>query len=141
MQLSIIARHQDDALQIFEQIIPYFNPEYTVSVKDLEGPGSLTDIPFILNGTTFQDEYEGDFESGRRTIIYTLDFTCKVKFSGPPTPPSAYIKFVEADFYDKIDLAANPVTAVDVSLGNPVTDTPDNYTVITTYGFEDDDSN
>lgn len=138
IQLSIVARHQDDALQIFEQIIPYFNPEYSVTVKDLEGPGTLSDIPITLTGTNIQDDYEGDFESGRRTIIYTLDFTCKVKFSGPPSTPASYIKYVEADFYDTLDAAADPITAVDVSLGDPINDTPTNYTTITTYGFDDE---
>lgn len=137
--LSIFAKHQDDALQIFEQIAPYFNPEYTVSVKDLEGPNSRTDIPFVLNSVTFQDDYEGDFENSRRMIVYVLDFTCKVKFIGPPSTAASYIKFTETDLYDKIDTTAEPIDAIDVSLTDPDNDTPENFTTITTYGFADDD--
>ena len=71
MELNIYAKNQDDALQIVEQIIPTFTPDYTVTIKDIEGPGSKTDVPFILNSVTFQDDYDGDFTT-RRAIIYTL---------------------------------------------------------------------
>ena len=80
MQLNILARNQEDALQIVEQILPTFSPEYTVSVKDIDGPGSSTDVPIILESVSFSDEYEGDF-TGRRTLIYTLDFTIKIRFA------------------------------------------------------------
>lgn len=139
MQLNIFAHHQDDALQIFEQIIPYFTPEYTVAVKDLEGPGSITDVPFILTSTTLQDDYEGDFQNSRRTIIYTLDFDIKIKFMGIQGGPAKIIKVVDVDFYNTpITQDALPVDGVRVELGDPENDTPENYTVITTYGFSDD---
>lgn len=135
LQLSIISHHQDDALQIFEQILPFFNPEYTVTVKDMEFEGSLTDLPIVLTGTNMQDDYDGDFESGRRVIIYTLDFDIRVKFTAL-TPPAQIIKYVECNIYDsEQSQELPPVTGVKVELGDPVNDTPDNYTVITTYGF------
>ena len=68
MQLNIFARNQEDALQIVEQILPTFSPEYTVGVKGIEGPGAITDVPFILNSVTFSDDYEADIAT-RRTII------------------------------------------------------------------------
>ena len=82
-QLNIYAKTQDDALQIVEQIIPYFNPQYTLTVKPFSDyPTIKEDTPIILNNITFQDDYENVLEA-RRTIIYTLDFIMKVNFHGP----------------------------------------------------------
>lgn len=141
MQLNILARHQDDALQVLEQILPYFCPEYSVTVKDLEGPNSLTDIPISLQGISFQDDYEGDFQASRRTIIYTLDFTIRVKFTGPMDQRAKIIKSVDANFYtslESINSGAKPEENVHVQLGDMENDTPDNYTVVTTFGFTED---
>jgi len=81
-QLSIIAKNQDDALQCMEQILPYFQPEYTVTIKDLDDLEVKTDLPFVLTGVQMTDDYEGDFIA-RRAIIYTLDFETRVRFYGP----------------------------------------------------------
>ena len=56
MQLNILATNQDDALQIFEQILPSFTPEYTIAIKNMEGPDTSTDVPIVLNGVSFSDE-------------------------------------------------------------------------------------
>ena len=79
IELNILSRTQDDALQILEQILPTFSPEYTVSVKDLEGPGTVTDTPFVLTGVELTDDYQGEYLE-RRPIVYTLIFQTKVKF-------------------------------------------------------------
>lgn len=139
LQLNIIADNQDLALQVMEQIIPLFAPDYTVTVKDMEGPGTRTDLPFTLSGVTMQDDYEGDFETGRRTIIYTLDFNVKIKFIGSTTAnDSKVIKSVTVNLPNggPCDVNNAPVTSVTTSLGDPINDTPDNYTVVTTYGFD-----
>lgn len=139
MQLNILARHQDDALQCLEQILPYFNPEYSVTVKDLEGPGSRTDIPIILQGVSFQDDYEGDFQASRRTIIYTLDFTIRVKFTGPLDQRAKLIKWVEAKFHT--DMNISPTAKPEEIIRVEATSEPDengNFTVSTTYGFVED---
>jgi|688.fasta_scaffold00486_6 hypothetical protein len=139
MQLNILARHQDDALQCVEQILPYFNPEYNITVKDLEGPGSRTDIPITLQGVSFQDDYEGDFESSRRTIIYTLDFTIRVKFTGPIDQRAKIIKWVEAKMHADMNISAT--SKPDEIIRVEATSEPDaegNFTVSTTYGFIED---
>lgn len=87
IQLSIMAKNQDDALQIIEQILPNFQPEYTVTIKDLDDLNLKTDIPFVLTGVTMQDDYEGEFTQ-RRAIIYTLDFETRLRFYGPTTSRS-----------------------------------------------------
>jgi hypothetical protein len=81
IQLSIMAKNQDDALQILEQILPFFQPEYTVAIKDVDGIGTTNDVPIVLNSVGLSDDYEGDFMS-RRAIIYTLDFELRVRFYG-----------------------------------------------------------
>lgn len=82
-QLSLYAKNQDDALQIVEQIIPYFNPQYTLTIKPLaDFPDLKEDVPVTLTGVTLTDDYEGPVEQ-RRTIIYTLDFDIKINFYGP----------------------------------------------------------
>tara|TARA_R110000868_G_scaffold206099_1_gene454833 strand:+ start:2161 stop:2946 length:786 start_codon:yes stop_codon:yes gene_type:complete len=82
-QLNVYAKTQDDALQIVEQIVPYFNPQYTLTVKPVtDFPAIKEDTPIILNSISFTDDYEGSLEQ-RRSIIYTLDFDMKISFYGP----------------------------------------------------------
>ena len=82
LSLSVMAKNQDDALQILEQIVPYFQPEYTVTVKESVSDLLKTDIPITLSSIDMTEDYEGDFMS-RRAIIYTLSFDAKVRFYGP----------------------------------------------------------
>lgn len=137
MQLSVMAEAQDSGLQIVEQILPYFNPDYTVSIKDMEGPGTKTDVPITLNGVNLQDDYEGDFEASRRLIIYTLDFSIKVKFVGTASTQANIIKEVTVNTItdDLCDPNANPADKIHIGLGDPVNDNEDSYTVVTTFGF------
>ncbi len=81
--LNIYAKSQDDALQIVEQIFPFFTPQYTVTVKPFSNIPDLTeDVPITLSGTNFSDDFEGAIEQ-RRTIVYTLSFEMKINFYGP----------------------------------------------------------
>lgn len=83
VQLNVYAKTHDDALQIVEQILPYFTPTYTLTLKPLDQfPEIKDDVPITLSGVSFSDDYEGPMET-RRTIIYTLDFEMKVDFYGP----------------------------------------------------------
>ena len=82
-QLSVFAKLQDDALQVVEQIIPFFNPQYTLSIKPFDDIDTIKeDVPIILTGVTMNDDYEGEVAS-RRTIVYTMDFDMHVMFHGP----------------------------------------------------------
>lgn len=98
-QLNVYARSQDDALQIVEQILPTFTPQYTVTVKPLEGYDISEDTPIKLEGVTFQDDYEGAIES-RRTIIYTLDFSMKINLYKAVDTASSIIRTVETSLLD-----------------------------------------
>ena len=84
-ELNIFAKSQDDALQMVEQILPTFNPQYTLTIKPFaDYPDFKEDIPIIITGVNFTDDFEGQLET-RRTIIYTLSFEMKVSFYGPIT--------------------------------------------------------
>ena len=97
IQLYAMAKQSDDALQMVEQILPYFQPDYTLTIKDMPEMGVARDIPIVLNSINYEDTYKGDFAE-RRAIMYTLDFTTKFYLYGPVTS-SAVIKSVQVDQY------------------------------------------
>ena len=81
-ELYAMAKNSDDALQIVEQILPYFQPEYTITINDVVQMSNKRDVPIILTSIAYEDNYEGDFAE-RRAIIYTLSFTAKAYLYGP----------------------------------------------------------
>jgi len=81
-ELSIFTKLNDDALQIVEQILPYFQPSYNLSIELVDEIREKRDIPIVLESVTMQDDYEGDF-STRRVLYYTLRFTAKTYLFGP----------------------------------------------------------
>jgi hypothetical protein len=81
-ELSIMSKLNDDALQIIEQILPYFQPAYTMTVELVDSINEKRDVPVVLENITMQDDYEGDFTT-RRVLIYTLRFTVKTYLFGP----------------------------------------------------------
>ena len=83
-ELAVMCKLNDDALQIVEQILPYFQPQYNLTVQLVETVKEKRDIPIILENVTMQDDYEGDYTS-RRVLLYTLRFTAKTYLFGPVT--------------------------------------------------------
>ena len=104
VQLYVMAKQSDDALQIVEQVLPFFQPDYTLTIKDMEDMGVARDIPIVLNSINYEDSYRGDYAE-RRAIIYTLDFTTKFYLYGPVTS-SKVIKTVQVDQYTDMPSAA-----------------------------------
>jgi hypothetical protein len=98
-ELSIMAKLNEDCLQIVEQILPYFQPAYTTTVDLLEEVGEKRDIPIVLNSIEFTDDYEGDFAS-RRILLYTLRFTAKTYIFGPlDDSGNGLIRKVQVDYH------------------------------------------
>ena len=98
-ELSIMAKLSDDALQILEQIVPYFQPSFNITVNLISSIGEKKDIPIVLESINYSDQYEGGFES-RRTIIYTLSFVAKTYLFGPVADsPEGLIKKVDVDYF------------------------------------------
>ena len=97
-ELNILAKVQDDVLQIVEQILPYFQPSFNVTVNMIPSIGEKRDIPVILNRVGFRDDYEGDYTT-RRLITYTLNFTAKTYlFNEIPQDDQGLIKKVQVDY-------------------------------------------
>lgn len=98
-KLSIMAKLNEDALQVVEQILPYFQPHFNLTVDLVSSIGEKRDIPMTLNNIQMDDQYEGDFTT-RRVLVYTLDFTAKTYLFGPVgSPNEALIKQVQVDYY------------------------------------------
>ena len=136
----------ENGLQIVEQILPFFQPDYTVSIRVIPEMNLIRDVPIILNGVNYEDTYNGEFTQ-RRAVIYTLNFTAKTYIYGPMSN-QGIIKTVQADLGadtdpklsrdERIIVVPNPTTAdADDDFGftttissfsdskryNPVTDT------------------
>ena len=99
-QLNIMAKYNEDGTKILEQILPFFKPDVTVSVRLIDNFDFYLDIPVILNSVSFEDAYEADFLT-RRTLIWTLNFTLKGYYFGP-VQNKKIIKFVESNLYDDL---------------------------------------
>ena len=103
-ELSIMAKLSDDALQILEQIVPYFQPSFNITVNLISSIGEKKDIPIVLESINYSDQYEGGFDS-RRIIIYTLSFTAKTYLFGPVADnPEGLIKKVDVDYYTSTNI-------------------------------------
>jgi hypothetical protein len=104
-ELNILTKLNDDALQIIEQILPYFQPAFNLTIDLVDSIGEKRDIPMILDSISFQDDYEGDF-STRRALIYTLSFTAKTYLFGPVAESTdGLIRKVQVDLYTSTDTA------------------------------------
>jgi len=102
--LNILTKLNDDALQIVEQILPFFQPSFNITIDLIDSIGEKRDIPVVLENITFQDDYEGDF-STRRALIYTLSFTAKTYLFGPIADSTdGLIRKVQADIYTSTDV-------------------------------------
>ena len=102
-ELNVLTKLNDDALQIVEQILPYFQPSFNLTVDLVEAIGEKRDIPIVLDNISFQDDYEGDY-STRRALIYTLNFTAKTYLFGPiADTPDGLIKKVQVDYHSSVE--------------------------------------
>ena len=89
-ELAIMCKLNDDALQIVEQILPFFQPQYNLTINLVSLINEKKDVPVVLENITMDDQYEGDFTS-RRVLLYTLRFTAKTYLFGPVTAASKEI--------------------------------------------------
>jgi hypothetical protein len=103
-QLNIMTKSTIDALKIIEQIMPYFNPDWTVTAQLLDNHLRLYDIPIIKTGQSHIDAYDGDFTS-RRVLTWEFNFVMKAWLHGP-TKPRKVIKFVRTNLHGTMDSTA-----------------------------------
>jgi hypothetical protein len=108
--LYVLTKTTEDGLQIIEQILPYFTPEFTLSFHAIKDMNVILDVPVILNSVRVTDEYEGDFDK-RRFVIWTLNFTLKTNFFGPVSTAGKITKvFVDLVGYEHLTLEGDPNT-------------------------------
>ena len=139
--LQIYARNVDDGTHIIEQILPYFNPDYTVTVNTIPALGFLKDVPIVLNNVSNVIEHEGNFDAVR-FVSWTLNFTMKANYYGPVQTPKI-IRKVLANIYNDPNLKAGNIVRINVT--NPLANGEfklddivyqgDNYNTANAYGF------
>lgn len=114
--LNIYARNIDDGTHIVEQILPFFNPDFTITSNMIPELGMLKDIPVILESVTNNIEYEGDYDSVRY-VYWTLNFTMKTYYYGPISYPKI-IRTVYANIYNDPSLMSGYITRMYLNQAN-----------------------
>jgi hypothetical protein len=114
--LTIYTRTLDDGAHIVEQILPYFNPDFSVTINSVPQVGFLKDIPLILNSVSNDVNYEGNYDS-IRYVTWTLNFTMKAYFFGPISTPKI-IRKVYANIYNDPSLKAGYIVRINTHQGN-----------------------
>ena len=136
LQLYIFTATAEDGLQIVEQILPFFQPDFTVTINAVPALDIKRDVPIVLGNINYEDNYDGDFTT-RRAVIYTLSFTAKSYLFGPMNN-SSVIKKSQADIGTDTD---TPLTREEriVGIPNPTTaDADDDFGFTTTISFFND---
>ena len=124
-EMFVMTKNSDDGIQIVEQILPFFQPEYTVTIKEVPEMDVIRDVPIVLNSIGYEDTYTGSFTE-RRAIIYTFSFVAKAYVYGPVTTAKPITKAeatVYADLQDKAPPRVAKVTQQ--AIGTP--DADDNF--------------
>lgn len=121
--LYIMTKYWEDATKIVEQIVPFFKPEWTTTVKLIQDADPI-DIPLVLNGITNEDLYEGSYEE-RRSILWTLNFTMKCWYFGPERERKV-IKFVDTYMHADTNTNIDPEERVVVRPGLTANGQPTN---------------
>lgn len=136
LQLYIFTATAEDGLQIVEQILPFFQPDFTVTINAVPALDIKRDVPIVLGNINYEDNYDGDFTT-RRAVIYTLSFTAKSYLFGPMNN-SNVIKKSQTDIGTDTD---TPLTREEriVVIPNPTTaDADDDFGFTTTISFFND---
>ena len=124
-------------LQIIEQILPFFQPDFTLTINAIPTLNIKRDIPIILNSVNYEDTYSGDFTT-RRAVIYTLNFTAKTYLFGPSTSQKV-IKTVQTDQYSDTDRVNKARESRIIVVPDPTTaDADDDFGFTTTIDFFED---
>jgi T4-like virus Myoviridae tail sheath stabiliser len=116
ISLYVLTKTQEDAMQIVEQILPIFNPEYTLSVNAVPEMEIVQDIPVILNSITVEDNYDGSFQE-RRFVVHTLTFTLKTNIYGPVTEGGVILTSMA-----NLSIPGRKYTATATAPADPVTE-------------------
>ena len=120
----------ENGLQIIEQILPFFQPEYTVTMNVIPELQIKRDIPIILNSVSYEDTYSGDFTT-RRAVVYTLSFTAKTYLYGPISQQKV-IKSTQADMFTDTDTTSKREQRIVITPNPTSADADDDFGFTTT---------
>ena len=126
----------ENGLQIIEQILPFFQPDYTVTVNVIPELGLKRDIPIVLNDVSYEDTYDGEFNK-RRAVIYTLAFTAKTYLYGPMSKGKV-IRQTQADLGSSTDAPLATEERIIVIPKPESADADDDFGFTTTINFYED---
>ena len=124
-ELFVMSKNSDDGIQIVEQILPFFQPEYTVTIKEVPEMDVVRDVPIVLNSIGYEDTYAGSFTE-RRAIIYTFNFVAKAYVYGPVTTSKPITKAEVTAYADLQDKAPPRVAKVTLEASS-APDADDNF--------------
>ena len=136
MNLYIFTATAEDGLQIVEQILPYFQPDYTVTINAVPDLNIKRDIPIVIGNITYEDTYDGAFTT-RRAVIYTISFTAKTYLFGPMSNQGV-IKTVQADIGTDTDTPLTREERIVVVPNTTGADADDDFGFTTTISFFND---
>ena len=136
MNLYVFTATAEDGLQIIEQILPFFQPDYTVTVNVVPELNIKRDIPIVLGNINYEDTYDGSFTQ-RRAVIYSLSFTAKTYLFGPMNNQSV-IKQTQSDIYTDTDTTSTREERIVVVPDPTSADADDDFGFTTTISFFDD---
>jgi hypothetical protein len=100
--LYLYVRNIEDGTQIIEHILSYFTPDYTMKLNMIPEMGIVKDVPIVLNSTSQDIDYEGNYERDTRVIIWTLNFTVKGHIFGKITDTGGPITHSITSIYNQI---------------------------------------
>ena len=126
----------ENGLQIIEQILPYFQPDFTVTINAIPELDIKRDVPIVLDDVNYEDTYDGDFNK-RRAVIYTLNFTAKTYLYGPMAQ-SKVIRQSQADLGTSTDTPLSREERIIVIPNPESADADDDFGFTTKISFYDD---
>jgi len=135
-ELNIMTRNAEDGSRILEQILPFFTPEFTVTVHMIPELGLNDDVPVILKSVNLNDEYASDFMS-QRAFIWTLQFTMKIALYGPIVDEKVITKASVDTGIPKGDITAESMAKTPRISRDTVTPDPVDALPTDDYGFDE----
>lgn len=112
-ELILYTRNVDDGTHVIEQILPYFNPDYTVTINAIPELGFLKDVPITLDSVENLVEHEGTFDAVR-FVSWTLRFTMKANYYGPVANTSI-IRTVYANLFNDPSIQAGSIVRINTA--------------------------
>ena len=130
MNLYSFTSSAEGGLQIVEQILPFFQPDYTVTIRAIPNMNIVRDVPIILNSVNYEDTYSGDFTT-RRAVVYTLNFTAKTYLYGPISQQKV-IKSTQTDMFTDTDTTSKREQRIVITPNPTSADADDDFGFTTT---------